>query len=953
MNGPRVRTLIGWAVAAVVAGELAIPNAGASPLRTAAGNEINASSPLTWSAPALIDHQPPFGHPPGLGGISCPTSTFCVSVGWAGDGVGNVATSTNPTGGTDAWKVVYHVDDSNLISDVSCPTTTLCVAIDWGNVITATDPTGGVAAWTITSVDDRRLNAISCPTTTLCVGVDDQGNVLTSTNPTGGAVAWTKSNVDGTHPLSAISCPTASLCVATDIWGNVISTSDPTAGAAWTVVNVAATRSLQAVSCPSASLCVVADDSGDVITSTSPTGGSDAWNTTYVGGSTSSYDAAVTCPATTLCIVTDRDGHIFTSTNPTGGAAAWTASNVALYSLSCPSVSLCVAVSDASVGTITTSTNPTGGSSAWISAPLGVSGIAGVSCPSSVLCVAVDDGGNVLASTSPSRGTWTFGHVDGAALSPNAFTAVSCPSASFCVAVDDVGNALTSTNPTGAGTWAAANVDGTHRLWSVSCPSASLCIAGDGVGNVVTSTNPTGGAGAWTVTHVDNAPAGLNYLSGMSCPSVSLCVAVDGAGNVLMSTNPAGGAGTWSPVYAAGAGLAAVSCPSTSLCVAVGLAGTLVTMTGTGNAVYTVDSSRRLTSVSCVSSLCVAGDIAGQVVTSTEPTGGAAAWAPTAIDPSGAISAVSCPSELLCITGDTVGNAVIGTLVQHSLTVSKTGSGSGTVTSTDGQISCGATCSHAYSSGTLVTLNAAPASGSSFAGWSGACSGTGSCQVTMSSAQTVTATFSALAPSNLTRPAITGTARLGKTLTCSNGTWRWSPTSYTRLWYRNGAAITGATASTHLVVSADLQRRLTCAVTAHNAGGSSAPAVSAAVVVQATTVLTERETTRAGATRACGASVSTACRDRRYATVYFGGKATPVPIPAATRSVTVRFYYRSGGVWRLKATVTVRASSSNGAWRLAKTGVTSTRGAWRVRATVAGTSTLTSANSVYRYYQVY
>jgi Divergent InlB B-repeat domain/PKD domain len=79
---------------------------------------------------------------------------------------------------------------------------------------------------------------------------------------------------------------------------------------------------------------------------------------------------------------------------------------------------------------------------------------------------------------------------------------------------------------------------------------------------------------------------------------------------------------------------------------------------------------------------------------------------------------------------------------QQTLTVSRGGSGSGTVTSTDAQINCGATCSHAYDQGTLVTLNANPDSGSSFAGWSGGgCSGTGSCQVTMSTAQSVTATF--------------------------------------------------------------------------------------------------------------------------------------------------------------------------------------------------------------------
>jgi hypothetical protein len=58
-------------------------------------------------------------------------------------------------------------------------------------------------------------------------------------------------------------------------------------------------------------------------------------------------------------------------------------------------------------------------------------------------------------------------------------------------------------------------------------------------------------------------------------------------------------------------------------------------------------------------------------------------------------------------------------------------------------INCGSTCSSSFSSGASVTLNAAPASGSSFGGWSGACSGTGSCMVSMTAAKTVTATFNA------------------------------------------------------------------------------------------------------------------------------------------------------------------------------------------------------------------
>ena len=79
----------------------------------------------------------------------------------------------------------------------------------------------------------------------------------------------------------------------------------------------------------------------------------------------------------------------------------------------------------------------------------------------------------------------------------------------------------------------------------------------------------------------------------------------------------------------------------------------------------------------------------------------------------------------------------------QSLTVGKAGTGSGTVTSSPAGISCGTVCSASYANGTSVTLTASPASGSTFGGWSGACSGTGSCTVAMSSARSVTATFAA------------------------------------------------------------------------------------------------------------------------------------------------------------------------------------------------------------------
>ena len=47
---------------------------------------------------------------------------------------------------------------------------------------------------------------------------------------------------------------------------------------------------------------------------------------------------------------------------------------------------------------------------------------------------------------------------------------------------------------------------------------------------------------------------------------------------------------------------------------------------------------------------------------------------------------------------------------------------------------------------------------------------------------------SAAAPVNSTAPAVTGTAKVGSTLTVSNGTWSNSPTNYTYQWQRCSSA---------------------------------------------------------------------------------------------------------------------------------------------------------------------
>lgn len=81
-----------------------------------------------------------------------------------------------------------------------------------------------------------------------------------------------------------------------------------------------------------------------------------------------------------------------------------------------------------------------------------------------------------------------------------------------------------------------------------------------------------------------------------------------------------------------------------------------------------------------------------------------------------------------------------------ALRVTRAGTGTGTLSSSPAGISCGTVCESGFRSGTTVTVTATPSSGSIFAGWSGACTGMGTCKVTMNVMKAVTATFKKVVP---------------------------------------------------------------------------------------------------------------------------------------------------------------------------------------------------------------
>jgi hypothetical protein len=94
------------------------------------------------------------------------------------------------------------------------------------------------------------------------------------------------------------------------------------------------------------------------------------------------------------------------------------------------------------------------------------------------------------------------------------------------------------------------------------------------------------------------------------------------------------------------------------------------------------------------------------------------------------------PQQLALLGGSAAG--------PFTITASAIGTAGGNVTSDLVGINCGdsgASCSASYASGSIVTLTATPDAGTVFAGWVGACSGTGACMLNMTADKQVRAVF--------------------------------------------------------------------------------------------------------------------------------------------------------------------------------------------------------------------
>ena len=281
---------------------------------------------------------------------------------------------------------------------------------------------------------------------------------------------------------------------------------------------------------------------------------------------------------------------------------------------------------------------------------------------------------------------------------------------------------------TGAG-WSGGGCSGTGTCVVTMIAATSVTADFKSTSQTLTVVRTTGatGLGQGTIT---SSPTGI------SCPSA--CVKTFNVGTVTLTATAAGGSAFngWSGGGCSGLTPTCVVTMDSAKTVtgdfekARALA---LTVAGTGGGTVTSEPP----GLSCSAS-CSHGFPQGSTITLTatpDATSVFTGWSGTG----GCTGTASCVLTMTTVTADRAATATFQPA--QTLTVTPAGSGGGTVTSDLSGINCGTACSANYLPGTVVTLSAAADVNSNFANWSGDCTGTGTCVVTLDQARNVTATF--------------------------------------------------------------------------------------------------------------------------------------------------------------------------------------------------------------------
>ena len=568
----------------------------------------------------------------------------------------------------------------------------------------------------------------------------------------------------GTGTGSVSSSPVGITCGATCAssfnYGTVVTlTATPNAGSVFS--------GWSGSGCTGTGTCIVTMDAAHSVTATFGIGTHilDVSKTGTGTGSVTSSPAGIDCGAT--CSNAFGDGAVVTLTATADVGSdftGWTGSG-------CTGTGTCIVTMDAAHSvtatfdlkpdkTLTVSKTGTGSGSVS-SSPVGIT--CGATCASSF------NYGTVVTLTATPTVSSDF----------TGWSGEGCTGTSTCIVTLDQARSVTATftlktptltvSKTGTGT-------GSVSSSPVGITCGATCANSFNYGTVVTLTATpatgstftgwSGGGCSGTSTCVVSVTAATSVSASFSNqPQRSLDVTKDGVGGGSVTSTPSG-----------------IDCGST--CSITFDQGTVVTLsatpdansdfagwsgegcTGTGTCIVTLNKARSVTATFTLKpakTLDVTTDGNGTGSVTSGPAGidcgstctndfafGTVVTLTATPDVSADFTGwtgAGCSGTGTCIVTMDAAHSVTATftLKSETLDVSTSGSGTGSVTSSPAGIDCGATCSTALDYGTVVGLTATPDADSMFVGWTGDCTGTGACNVTLDQARSVTATFTAVA----------------------------------------------------------------------------------------------------------------------------------------------------------------------------------------------------------------
>jgi hypothetical protein len=291
-----------------------------------------ASSSDKWTSPVFIGSKGSSTTPVDYS-ISCPSSTFCVSV----NGDGQVLYYRS-----GVWSSPQSLALGGSIDSVSCSSPTFCVAVASGEAAVYNGHVWSSAARMGPAGDTYK---VSCPTPTFCaaVGASEIPGKLSALMMFNGR-AWTKFTTTSTGTvddrLLSVSCSKSHFCMATNFDGQVLSFN----GSRWTSSRSAAPIMLISVSCTASHFCMAVTINGDSMTFRSGSWSRPKLIPAFKGAGAYS----VSCVSPAECSVIGLSGAVATwiSGRWSTPLTVFPGGYVAGVSISCSSGSKCVAVND-------------------------------------------------------------------------------------------------------------------------------------------------------------------------------------------------------------------------------------------------------------------------------------------------------------------------------------------------------------------------------------------------------------------------------------------------------------------------------------------------------------------------------------------------------------------------------------------------------------------------------